>query len=67
VRVVETNTVPKMKSNNGIWVPIEGEGAGKEPIGVRIMETPENAEQTECFGIRAWERSLRPDGVDQEG
>ena len=49
VRVVETNTVPKMKSNNGIWVPIEGEGAGKEPIGVRIMETPENAEQTEVL------------------
>jgi cytochrome c553 len=49
VRVVETNTVPKMKSNNGIWVPIEGEGAGKEPIGMRIMETPENAEQTELL------------------
>ena len=49
VRVVEANTVPKMKSNGGIWVPIEGEGAGKEPIGVRIMETPENAEQTEVI------------------
>jgi cytochrome c553 len=49
VRVVETNTVPKMKSNNGILVPIEGEGAGKEPIGVRIIETPENAEQTEVL------------------
>jgi len=49
IRVVETNTVPKMKSNNGIWVPIEGEGAGKEPIGVRIMETPENPEQTEVL------------------
>jgi cytochrome c553 len=49
VRVVETNTVPKMKSNNGIWVPIEGEGAGKEPIAGRIMETPENAEQTEVL------------------
>jgi len=49
VRVVETNTVPKMKSNGGIWVPIEGEGAGKEPIGVRIIETPENVEYTEVF------------------
>jgi cytochrome c553 len=49
VRVVETNTVPKMKSNGGIWVPIEGEGAGKEPIGVRIIETPENVEFTEVF------------------
>jgi len=49
IRVVETNTVPKMKSNGGIWVPIEGEGAGKEPIGVRVMETPENPEQTEVL------------------
>jgi cytochrome c553 len=49
IRVVETNTVPKMKSNGGIWVPIEGEGAGKEPIGVRIMETPENAERMEIL------------------
>ena len=49
VRVVETNTVPKMKSNGGIWVPIEGEGAGKEPIGVRVIETPENVEFTEVF------------------
>jgi cytochrome c553 len=49
VRVVETSTVAKMKSNGGIWVPIEGEGSGKEPIGVRIMETPESAEHTEVL------------------
>jgi len=49
IRVVETNTVAKMKSNGGIWVPIEGEGAGKEPIGVRIMETPENPERMEIL------------------
>ena len=49
IRVVETNTVPKMVSRGGIWSPIEGEGAGKEPIGVRIMETPENLEQTEVI------------------
>jgi len=49
VRVVETNTVPKMKSNGGIWVPLEGAEAGKEPIGVRIIETPENAEHMEVL------------------
>src|SRR6266853_4740448 len=47
VRVVETNTVPKMESRGGIWVPLEGNG--KEPIGVRIMETPENPERTEIL------------------
>jgi cytochrome c553 len=47
IRVVETNTVPKMESRGGIWVPLEGNQ--KEPIGVRIMETPENPERTEIL------------------
>ena len=49
VRVVETNTVPKVESHGGIWVPIEGAAAGKEPIGTRIIEVPENAEHTEAL------------------
>jgi cytochrome c553 len=47
IRVVETATVPKMESRGGIWIPIEG--GQKEPIGVRIMETPENPERTEIL------------------
>jgi cytochrome c553 len=47
VRVVETSTVPKMTSRGGIWVPIEG--GGREPIGVRIVETPEDPERTEIL------------------
>src|SRR5712692_7709806 len=47
IRVVETNTVPKMESRGGIWVPLESDE--KEPIGVRIMETPENPERTEIL------------------
>jgi cytochrome c553 len=47
IRVVETNTVPKMESRGGIWIPVEGNE--KEPIGVRIMETPENPERTEIL------------------
>src|SRR5882672_4494438 len=49
VRVVEANTVPKMVSRGGIWIPIEGAGAGSEPIGTRIVETPENPERTEIL------------------
>ena len=49
IRVVETNTVPKVQSNGGIWVPIEGAGAGREPIGVRVIEIPENQERTEAL------------------
>jgi cytochrome c553 len=47
VRVVETDTVPKMESRGGIWIPLEGNE--KEPIGVRIIETPENPERTEIL------------------
>ena len=47
VRVVETSTVPKMVSRGGIWIPVEG--GEKEPIGMRIVETPENPERTEIL------------------
>ena len=47
VRVVETATVPKMVSRGGIWIPLEGKQ--EEPIGVRIVETPENPERTELL------------------
>src|SRR5437868_15394192 len=47
VRVVETSTVPKMVSRGGSWIPVEG--GEKEPIGTRIVETPENPERTEIL------------------
>jgi cytochrome c553 len=45
IRVVETNTVPKTRVSGSMLVPIEG--GGTEPIGERIVETPENWERTE--------------------
>src|SRR4029078_1983846 len=47
IRVVEAATVPKMVSRGGIWVPREG--GETEPMGTRIVETPENAERTEIL------------------
>jgi cytochrome c553 len=47
VKVVETSTVPKTVSHGGIWVPLDG--SQQEPIGVRIIETPENVERTEVL------------------
>ncbi|HEY7475624.1 MAG TPA: c-type cytochrome [Vicinamibacterales bacterium] len=47
IKVVEASTVPKVESRGGIWIPIEG--GGKEPIGVRIVETPEDPERTELL------------------
>jgi cytochrome c553 len=49
IRLVETDTVPKTRSANGMWIPLEGAEAGKEPIGQRIIETPENPLETEAM------------------
>jgi cytochrome c553 len=47
MRVVETNTVPKTRINGGMFLTLEGNE--KEPLGQRIIETPENAEGTEVL------------------
>ena len=45
IKVVETETVPKMYSSVGMFMPLPG--GEKEPIGHRIIETPANPESTE--------------------
>ncbi|HXE11284.1 MAG TPA: c-type cytochrome, partial [Bryobacteraceae bacterium] len=45
IKVVETDTVPKNHLSVGMFLPIEG--AGKEPLGDRIIEMPVNPEATE--------------------
>jgi cytochrome c553 len=47
VKVVETGTVPKVVSRGGMWIPVEG--ADREPIGMRVLEMPENPERTEVL------------------
>ncbi|HEX7137287.1 MAG TPA: hypothetical protein VF219_05555, partial [Vicinamibacterales bacterium] len=47
IKVVEIATVPKITSRGGIWVPVEG--GDKEPIGMRVVEMPENPERTEIL------------------
>src|SRR5262245_35320568 len=47
IRVVETNEVPKSRIAGGMFIALEGAEAGKEPIGQRIIEVPEKAEDTE--------------------
>jgi cytochrome c553 len=49
VKVVESETVPKTKGRGGIWITLEGEDAGVEPLGQRIIETPVKAEDTEVW------------------
>ena len=47
IQVKEADQIPKMRSQGGIWVPLTGAEAGMEPIGMRVIETPENVEHTE--------------------
>lgn len=47
IQVRETELVPKMRSQNGMWLPLEDADAGLEPIGMRVIETPENVEYAE--------------------
>ena len=49
IKVVESPTAPKVKSNAGLYQPLEGKDAGKEPIGHRIVEVPVNTEHTEVY------------------
>lgn len=50
VKVVETTEVPKTRyvgGGGGLCLPLEGAEAGKEPLGNRIIETPESVFDTE--------------------
>ena len=47
IKVMETSTVPKTRLAGGMFLTLEGNE--KEPLGQRIIETPENAEGTEVL------------------
>lgn len=47
IEVIETDTVPKTYLRGGLHIPIEGDKAGSEPIGKRIIETPVDSHRTE--------------------
>jgi cytochrome c553 len=47
IKVVESATVPKTKPQGGMFLVVEGTDAGVEPIGERIIETPEKTHDTE--------------------
>jgi LSD1 subclass zinc finger protein len=49
IEVVETDTVPKTFLRGGLHLRLEGDEAGFEPIGRRIVESPVDTEGTEVF------------------
>jgi len=46
IRVVETDMVPKVWNRGGTFHKLEGAQAGTEPLGNRILETPEDSART---------------------
>jgi cytochrome c553 len=49
IKVIESETAPKVRSAGGLYITLEGADAGQEPIGNRIVEVPVNAEHTETL------------------
>ncbi len=47
IKVVETEGVPKTYLRGGLHIPLEGDEAGTEPIGNRIIESPLDSHRTE--------------------
>jgi len=47
IKVMETKAVPKTRIQGGMYLRLEGEET--EPLGMRIIETPENVEHTEVL------------------
>jgi cytochrome c553 len=47
IKVVESETAPKVRSQGGLFLTLTGNEAGTEPIGDRIVETPIDANATE--------------------
>src|SRR5262249_3432931 len=49
IKVVETDTVPKFRSQGGLFIPLTGADAGMEPIGNRAIEVPVDPMHTETL------------------
>jgi cytochrome c553 len=47
IKVMESKTVPKTRIQGGMYLRLEG--TETEPLGMRIIETPENVEHTETL------------------
>ena len=65
IRVVETDMVPVSHVRGWMYVPVEG--GGMEPIGTRIIETPEDLERTEVRDSEASFIAYVPTGAVARG
>lgn len=66
IRVVETETVPVMRIQGEIYFPLD-EGKTTEPMGVRIIETPEDVVETQLRNPRSGFIAYAPVGSVKRG
>lgn len=65
MRVVETDTVPKMASADGMWLPLAGNA--REPIGNRLIETPTDPARTDLRDPHSGFTAYVPKGALEKG
>jgi len=65
LKVIETVMVPKMRSQEGMWLP-QDSGA-KEPIGARVIETPANVDREQLRDHHAGFIAYVPKGATAKG
>ena len=65
LRVVETGSVPRMRSQEGLWLPHES--GAKEPIGNRVIETPVNVDREQLRDPHAGFIAYVPRGAVAKG
>ena len=65
IKVVETTTVPQLRSQDGMWLPVEG--APREQIGERIIETPADVAREQLRDPRANFIAYVPTGAVAKG
>ena len=65
IRVMETGTVPRMRSQEGMWLPHES--GTHEPIGNRVIETPANVEREQLRDPHSGFTAYAPKGAVAKG
>jgi cytochrome c553 len=65
IKVIESATVPKMRSQEGMWLPHES--GVQEPIGNRVIETPANVEREQLRDPHAGFIAYAPKGAVAKG
>jgi cytochrome c553 len=65
IRVIETATVPKMRSQEGLWLPHES--GAREPIGNRLIETPADVNREQLRDPHAGFIAYAPRGAVAKG